>query len=259
MFEECEDMDDIALSQQVSQMEKEMPPGQGDDPLQVPPGEQKGNDSNPAPGDDEGSIEEHTENSQEEKDNGSLNVLLAAPTGKAASVLKRRSTLDACTLHTVKFSYSFWCQGSREGPWRFAGVEVLVVDESSMVSVSIFHDVLNILMEGSKLCKIILLGDVKQLPSIDPGNFLTDVFTAFRSVGVSIELRTNHRSESQLIVNNATRIANQQMPKFNSELNFHHVLYERRRGVIAGTRGKVDQDEDASCEWFCQYNIPRYM
>ncbi|XP_064629473.1 DNA helicase B-like [Lineus longissimus] len=243
MFDESEEMDDMALSQQVSEMERTVSNIGGQC---MPPGEEKGNESrNSASNDDvEGGEEEEDSDSKED---GLLNILLAAPTGKAASVLKRRSHLDACTLHTVKVSYSFWTK-SRVGPWRFAGVEVLVVDESSMVSVSIFHDVLDILMKESKLSKIILLGDIKQLPSIDSGNFLADVFAAFKSVGVSIELRTNHRSESQLIVDNATRISNQVMPEFNSQLNFHHVLYEKGRGEIAGAKGQVDKDEDASCE-----------
>lgn len=49
------------------------------------------------------------------------------------------------------------------------------------------------------------LGDTRQLPSIEPGNMLADIFEGLKSRGFSVELRTNHRAESQLIVDNASR------------------------------------------------------
>lgn len=52
---------------------------------------------------------------------------------------------------------------------------------------------------------LLSVGDIRQLPSIEPGNMLQDVFETLRSRGCAIELKTNHRTESQLIVDNATR------------------------------------------------------
>ena len=51
--------------------------------------------------------------------------------------------------------------------------------------------------------KLVLLGDILQLPSIEPGNFLTDVFYAMDAIGCSVFLRTNHRSDGELITANA--------------------------------------------------------
>ena len=51
--------------------------------------------------------------------------------------------------------------------------------------------------------KLVLLGDILQLPSIEPGNFLTDVFYAMDAFGCSVLLRTNHRSDGELITANA--------------------------------------------------------
>lgn len=48
-------------------------------------------------------------------------------------------------------------------------------------------------------------GDVRQLPSIEPGNLLKDLFETLKSRNCAIELKTNHRAESELIVDNATR------------------------------------------------------
>lgn len=50
-----------------------------------------------------------------------------------------------------------------------------------------------------------LIGDIRQLPSIEPGNLLKDLFETLKSRNCAIELKTNHRTESELIVNNATR------------------------------------------------------
>lgn len=52
---------------------------------------------------------------------------------------------------------------------------------------------------------VLYLGDIRQLPSIEPGNMLCNVFESLKSRGWSVELRTNHRAESQLIVDNSTR------------------------------------------------------
>lgn len=93
------------------------------------------------------------------------------------------------------------------------------MDEGSLVSVGIFRSVLNLLLEHSKLSKLIILGDIRQLPSIEPGNLLKDLFETLKSRNCAIELKTNHRTESELIVNNATRISKRQFPQFDAELN----------------------------------------
>lgn len=69
-------------------------------------------------------------------------------------------------------------------------------------------------MKKASLQQIILLGDKNQLPSIEPGNFLSDVYRALETYSSSITLRTNHRAESQLIVENASKISHREMPWF---------------------------------------------
>ncbi|XP_067676548.1 DNA helicase B-like [Haliotis asinina] len=150
-------------------------------------------------------------------------VLLTAPTGKAANLLGRKARLKSCTLHSVIMSYKMFCMRATDekgGRWTHADKEVLVVDECSLVSVGTFATVLNILLKKCSLKKIILLGDVRQLPSIEPGNFLGDIFTVLAPLGFGLELQTNHRAESELIVQNATRIAAQMNPTFDSLRKF---------------------------------------
>uniref|UniRef100_A0A8C8S921 DNA helicase B n=1 Tax=Pelusios castaneus TaxID=367368 RepID=A0A8C8S921_9SAUR len=147
-----------------------------------------------------------------------LNVLFTAPTGRAASLLNERTQLPAYTLHQVVFSFYSWSTGVRIIPWKFSTVSVLVVDEGSLVSVQMLSAILKLLCDHAQLAKLIILGDIRQLPSIDPGNMLADIFEGLKSRGWSVELRTNHRAESQLIVDNATRISQRTLPKFDSVL-----------------------------------------
>ncbi|NXT46932.1 HELB helicase, partial [Pluvianellus socialis] len=147
-----------------------------------------------------------------------LNVLFTAPTGRAASLLSEKTKLPAYTLHQVIYSFKSWRQTEQVQPWKFSTVTVLIVDEGSLVSVHILSLVLKILCEHAQLAKLIILGDTRQLPSIEPGNMLADVFEGLKSRGFSVELRTNHRAESQLIVDNASRISHRKLPEFDEIL-----------------------------------------
>ncbi|XP_049638747.1 DNA helicase B [Suncus etruscus] len=151
-----------------------------------------------------------------------IEVLLTAPTGKAAGLLRQKTGLHAYTLCQVNYSFYLWKTkvGIKDNnkPWKFASVRVLVMDEGSLVSVRIFKSVLNLLCEHSKLSKLIILGDIRQLPSIEPGNLLKDLFETLKPRHCAIELKTNHRAESELIVDNATRISRRQFPKFDAKL-----------------------------------------
>ncbi|NWS99285.1 HELB helicase, partial [Mionectes macconnelli] len=147
-----------------------------------------------------------------------LNVLFTAPTGRAASLLSEKTQLPAYTLHQIIYSFKSWRQSEKAQPWKFSAVTVLVVDEGSLVSVRIFSLVLKLLCEHAQLAKLIILGDTRQLPSIDPGNMLADLFEGLKSRGFSVQLRTNHRAESQLIVDNASRISHRQLPEFDEVL-----------------------------------------
>ncbi|XP_063179088.1 DNA helicase B isoform X3 [Chroicocephalus ridibundus] len=147
-----------------------------------------------------------------------LNVLFTAPTGRAASLLSEKTKLPAYTLHQVIYSFKSWRQSEQVQPWKFSTVTVLIVDEGSLVSVHVLSLVLKLLCEHAQLAKLIILGDTRQLPSIEPGNMLADIFEGLKSRGFSVELRTNHRAESQLIVDNATRISHRNLPEFDEVL-----------------------------------------
>ena len=178
-------------------------------------------------------LHENNEEDDDEDDIGKHTILFTAPTGKAASLLRTRSKLPSFTLHQVNFSFRYFTNRKKAKEkkkedtshmiWKHSNVEVLITDESSLVSVRTFSTLLDILLNHAKLQKVVLLGDVNQLPSIEPGNFMSDIFQSLERMGCSIVLRTNHRSESQLIVDNASLIAQMKMPQFNPHENFHFV------------------------------------
>lgn len=167
-------------------------------------------------------------------------VLLTAPTGKAAALLCRRTTIPAYTCHSVIFSFFSWLKRKKKKEkeksteaeneeteaWKFSEVRLLVCDECSLISVRLFATLIDILSRNSKLQQVVLLGDIAQLPSIEPGNLLSDVFHALDRHGASIKLRTNHRTDSAHIVQNAINISQQQMPLFtNSDGGFVSLEY----------------------------------
>jgi len=156
-------------------------------------------------------------------------ILYCAPTGKAASVIKKRVGSKAFTIHQVLASYKQWRSKPQEQPWKFAETEVLCVDECSMVSIEIFHLLLKYVLEGACLAKLVLLGDHLQLPSVDPGNFMEDLYLALKPRGFTVNLTTNHRSERNIIFENATRISQQQMPVFDSAKGFSLLLPNNER------------------------------
>uniref|UniRef100_A0A674A4H8 DNA helicase B n=1 Tax=Salmo trutta TaxID=8032 RepID=A0A674A4H8_SALTR len=157
---------------------------------------------------------------------GEDEVLLTAPTGRAASLLTKRTCLKAYTLHQVLWSFMQAKRDPNGAPeeWKFACVRVLVVDEGSLVCVRLLHSVLTMLTKHAQLRKFVILGDVRQLPSIEPGNTLCDLFCSLGRAHWAIEMKTNHRAESQLIVNNAGLIAEMGLTHTFRPLHYDAIL-----------------------------------
>ncbi|XP_013382500.1 DNA helicase B isoform X2 [Lingula anatina] len=171
---------------------------------------------------------ENQEFGEKQKLKTDITVLLTAPTGKAANILGRRSQLPSFTLHQVLWSWRMHLKkvknSNEEDPeWKFKHVKAVVVDESSLVSVCLFNNMFQLLLQHADLKKLVVLGDVNQLPSIDPGNFLSDLYDSLHDSGCSILLKQNHRSESKAIVENAERISKLEVPLFNKEDKFFEV------------------------------------
>ncbi|XP_072031766.1 DNA helicase B-like [Amphiura filiformis] len=203
-------------------------------------------------------------------------IVMAAPTGKAASNLRKKFEKDkqysknvkAKTLHQVIYSYGMVEDRSN---WEYKDTDILVVDESSMVSVVLLSKTLKLLLDASNLKKLILMGDYRQLPAIDSGNLLQDLFEYFKQKkDICVELKTNHRAESEHIVNCAIKISNGEMPDLDvaEEFRLIHLPtqapYTRKKTILQElSRGDAKDHEtsqfvaytrdncDALNDWCC--------
>ena len=151
-------------------------------------------------------------------------VLYCAPTGKAASVIKSRVGSTAFTIHQILGSYMSYKKGNKKNDWRFSGVQIVAVDESSMVSTELLYWLLLYLLQGARLRKIIFLGDHLQLPSVEPGNVMEDLYNVFLPRGLAVDLLTNHRSQGSIIFENAQLISEQKMPVIDPGQGFSLII-----------------------------------
>jgi exodeoxyribonuclease V alpha subunit len=136
-----------------------------------------------------------------------LTIALAAPTGRAAKRLCEATGQPAATLHRLLE----W--RPHEGVFgRTAGKplesDLLVVDEASMIDVRLAADLFGALAGGTRL---VLVGDVDQLPSVGPGNVLADIIASGAVPTVRLTEIFRQAAES-LIVTNAHRIHDGLLP-----------------------------------------------
>lgn len=135
-----------------------------------------------------------------------MKVLLCAPTGRAAKRLSEATGFDASTVHKL---LGFGPSGEFQyGDHRKLKTNCVILDEASMVDCHLFVSLLRALPLTAKL---ILVGDVNQLPSVGPGNILEDLI---KSQVVPIkELTTIYRqAKKSMIVINAHRVNEGKFP-----------------------------------------------
>ncbi len=144
-----------------------------------------------------------------------LRVMLAAPTGRAAKRLAESTGVTAKTIHRL-LGYG---GHSRNGNGGFQhnekeplATEVLVVDEFSMVDLLLFYNLLKAITPGTRL---IMVGDVEQLPSVGPGTVLRDLIQSGQVPTVRLEAIFRQNEES-IIVANAHKINRGDFPDLSN-------------------------------------------
>ncbi|HET6146033.1 MAG TPA: ATP-dependent RecD-like DNA helicase [Polyangia bacterium] len=140
-----------------------------------------------------------------------LRVGLAAPTGRAAKRLSEATGAPASTLHRL-LEWRPAEGGFGRNAARPLEVDLLVVDEASMLDVRLCADLFGALPSSACLC---LVGDVDQLPSVGPGTVLRDVI-ASGAVPVVRLTEIFRQAAQSLIVLNAHRIHEGEMPELGS-------------------------------------------
>lgn len=146
------------------------------------------------------------------KNNPKTKLELAAPTGKAAKRMEEATEKTAKTIHRMleyrPFGDELQCGRNEENPIE---ADVLIVDEFSMTDILLLEKMLRALHIGTRL---IIVGDVDQLPSVGAGNVLADMINS----GVICTIRLNaifRQKGTSMIVVNANKINNGEYPDFS--------------------------------------------
>lgn len=135
-----------------------------------------------------------------------VRVLLCAPTGRAAQRLTETTGRSASTIHRMlKYSPD---TGFFHNPSNPLPVDLLIVDETSMVDIPLAYYLIRALPAAAS---VMFVGDVDQLPSVGPGNFLRDLIHSNVVPVVRLE-RIFRQSQRSLIVVNAHRINQGEYP-----------------------------------------------
>jgi exodeoxyribonuclease V alpha subunit len=144
-----------------------------------------------------------------------LKVYMAAPTGRAAKRMAEATGREAKTIHRLLEigSYSEEEVDEIENETSSIECDVLIVDEASMIDISLMNALLKAMQIGTRL---IIVGDVDQLPSVGPGNVLRDII---ESEAVKV-VRLNEifrQGQESMIVQNAHLINEGKMPILNTK------------------------------------------
>lgn len=143
-----------------------------------------------------------------------LEVLLAAPTGRAAKRMSETTGREAKTIHRL-LEYEFSETGDQFARYEDYPLEAdaIIVDEMSMVDMLLMNSLLKAVPTGTRL---ILVGDVDQLPSVGAGNVLRDVINTGIVPVVKLDEIFRQAAESMIVVN-AHKINHGELPVVNKE------------------------------------------
>lgn len=149
-----------------------------------------------------------------------IQVELAAPTGRAAKRMEEAAGRPARTLHRL---LEFNPRGGAftRNETNPLATDLVIVDEASMLDINLFQ---SLLLALTPFTRLILVGDIDQLPSVGPGNVLMDIIASGRLPVVRLDTVFRQASESG-IIRAAHQINAGRMPEFNAE---DFVLVERR-------------------------------
>lgn len=131
-----------------------------------------------------------------------MDILLAAPTGRAAKRMTEATGYEAQTIHRLlevngnpEEEGSAGFQRDAENPLE---ADVIIIDEMSMVDLPLMHALLSAVVPGMRL---ILVGDVNQLPSVGPGSVLKDIIRSGCFPVVMLTKIFRQAGESDIVVN----------------------------------------------------------
>lgn len=160
---------------------------------------------------------------------GGYEIVLAAPTGRAAKRMTEATGLPARTIHRLlEYSIAGGYKVNESNPLKG---DVLIVDECSMIDIILMYNLLKAVPEHMTL---ILVGDIDQLPSIGPGNVLRDIIASEAVPVVRLE-RIFRQARGSRIVTNAHRVNKGEFPNITNmrDSDFFFIRDEEPEHVLA--------------------------
>ena len=163
-------------------------------------------------------------------------VLLAAPTGRAAKRMTEATGYEAATIHRL-LGYKAMGEedeqenrGTEEEFWRFERdpdnpleADAVIIDEMSMVDLFLFHALLRAIRPGTRL---IMVGDIHQLPSVGPGRVLRDLMESGAFCSITLQKIFRQAKQSDIVMNAHRILQGQQLDLENHSRDFFFL--ERR-------------------------------
>ena len=163
-----------------------------------------------------------------------LEILLAAPTGRAAKRMSETSGREAQTIHRLLEINGG--MGEDNGNIDFKinesqplEADAVIVDEFSMVDIYLLHALLKALVPGTRL---IMAGDVNQLPSVGPGNVLKDMIQSGFCNVVRLAHIFRQAAESEIVTNAHKINAGIQISLDNKNMDFFHLERDNPQDVM---------------------------
>ena len=177
-----------------------------------------------------------------------MEILLAAPTGRAAKRMAEATGYEARTIHRLleltgapSMDSGRNGNGSTGGETRLEGMhferneanpldaDVVIIDEVSMVDISLMHSLLKAVNVGTRL---ILVGDVNQLPSVGPGNVLRDMIQSGKFPVVMLTKIFRQAAQSDIIVNAHKINAGERVPLEKRSRDFLFIRRDNPAAII---------------------------
>ncbi len=162
-------------------------------------------------------------------ENQGMKVLLGAPTGRAAKRMTESTEREAKTIHRLLDMVAGDEEYINMSSTEPLECDVLIVDEASMIDIFLMHNLLKSIKLGTRL---IIVGDVDQLPSVGAGNVLKDLINSDIIKVVRLKEIFRQGKES-LIITNAHRINSGEMPYLNRKDNdFYFIKSENINNIL---------------------------
>ncbi|MBR4144303.1 MAG: ATP-dependent RecD-like DNA helicase [Lachnospiraceae bacterium] len=187
-----------------------------------------------------------------------LDILLAAPTGRAAKRITETTGREASTIHRMLQmkggveSDDSGTKDNRHGSFEKnetnpLEADVIIIDEMSMVDISLMHALLRAISQGTRL---VMVGDANQLPPVGAGNVLKDIIASERFTTVRLTKIFRQAAVSDIVVN-AHKINNgEEIALDNKSKDFFFLQRENindiRGLIIALVRDKLPSYVKAS-------------